>query len=128
MNDVFVPRRDWILSGSFVGWGDVLIPRLTHVVFLDMPAGMRLARLRARERRRYGAEIEPGGPREAAFASFLDWAMQYEDPTFTGRTRRVHEAWLSRLPCPVIRVDATQTVDQMVTQVLAELDQPAPEA
>ncbi|MCV2880486.1 AAA family ATPase [Actibacterium sp. XHP0104] len=126
MEEMFLPRRDWILSGSFAGWGDPVIPRLTHVVFLTLPAGQRLARLRARERRRYGKAIEPGGERAAAFASFLDWAMQYDDPGFTGRTRHVHEEWLSQLPCPVIRIDATQSVDQMVAQAMAELDQPVP--
>jgi adenylate kinase family enzyme len=52
MDEMFLPRRDWVLSGSLVSWGDPVIPRLTHVIFLTLAPGPRLARLRARVRRR----------------------------------------------------------------------------
>lgn len=41
-----------VLSGSMVGWGDVLAPRFDLVLFLALPAEVRLERLRARERAR----------------------------------------------------------------------------
>ncbi|MDY6858538.1 MAG: hypothetical protein SWN98_04280 [Pseudomonadota bacterium] len=123
MNALFVPRADWILAGSFAGWGDPIIPRLTHVVFLSLPSGARLARLRARERRRYGRAIEPGGAQSRAFQSFLDWAMSYDDPQFTGRSRRVHDLWLEELECPVIRLDARLPVETLTAQALGALDQ-----
>lgn len=44
----------WVLSGSRCGWGEL-------VVFLLVPTPVRLARLRAREQQRYGAE--PGHAR-----------------------------------------------------------------
>lgn len=122
MNELFLPRADWVLSGSCIGWGDQIIPRLTNVVFLTLPAGVRLARLRARERRRYGAEIEKGGSRNEAFLTFLDWAMSYDDPKFTGRSRQVHELWLEELECPVTRLEALDSVDVLVPRVLAALD------
>jgi adenylate kinase family enzyme len=122
MQEMFLPRRDWVLSGSLVGWGDPVIPRLTHVVFLTLAPGPRLARLRARERRRYGAEIAEGGAMVERFRGFLDWAMSYDDPTFTGRSRRMHEEWLAGLPCPVIRLDASRPATELVAAALAELD------
>jgi len=125
MEEMFLPRSDWILSGSCSGWGDVIVPRLTHVLFLTMPAGMRLARLRRRERRRFGSAIEPGGHRAEAFRSFLDWAMSYDDPVFTGRSRHLHEAWLAELDCPVTRLDAAEPLERLTAQALAALD-PAP--
>jgi len=121
MQEMFLPRADWVLSGSATGWGDPIIPYLTHVVFLSMPAPARLARLRQRERRRYGALIQPGGAREAAYRGFLDWAMGYDDEGFTGRSRRAHEAWLAGLACPVIRLDAGQSADVVLEQALAAL-------
>ncbi|MEM9474570.1 MAG: hypothetical protein AAFY77_04165 [Pseudomonadota bacterium] len=121
-NALFLPRSNWVLSGSFSKWGDPIIPRLTHVIFLTLPAGARLARLRARERRRYGAEIAPGGTRHTAFNGFLDWAMCYDDPAFTGRSRRGHEDWLGRLTCPVIRLETNTTSDTVLAQALAALD------
>jgi adenylate kinase family enzyme len=53
---------NWVLSGSLCGWGDELIPRFTAVVWLGLPAELRLARIEARELARYGAaRLEEGG-------------------------------------------------------------------
>lgn len=123
MESLFLPRADWVLSGSFIGWGNAVTPRLTHVVFVTLPAGARLARLRARERSRYGAQIDPGGARAVAYRSFLDWAMAYEDPNFSGRSRRAHEMWLDELTCPVTRVDGLEPVAVLTAQIRAALDQ-----
>lgn len=76
MRAVFLPRSDWILAGQFLSWGHEIVPRLTHVIFLSMETEPRLARLAAREQRRYGDEIAPGGPRERHFQAFMDWAGQ----------------------------------------------------
>ncbi len=123
MEEVFLPRGDWVLSGSFAGWGDPVIPRLTHVVFLTLAAGPRLARLRARERRRHGAAIAEGGALAEKFRGFLDWAMSYDDDGFSGRSRRMHEEWLARLPCPVIRLDAARPVAELTEAAVAALDE-----
>ena len=53
MAEMFVPRVDWVLSGSLTGWGDPLIPLFDLVVFLRVPREVRLERLRRREARRY---------------------------------------------------------------------------
>jgi adenylate kinase family enzyme len=45
--------KHWVLSGAIVGWGDALIRTFDLVVFLNVPAGVRLARLRAREQERF---------------------------------------------------------------------------
>lgn len=128
MEQVFLPRSDWILAGSFSGWGDPIIPRLTHVIFLTLPRGTRLARLRKRERKRYGDRIKPGGDQAGAFQSFLDWAMQYDDPNFFGRSRRRHEAWLEQIQQPVITLDAGQPIDVLTRQAVSALDHSPVEA
>src|SRR3990172_8119553 len=40
---------EWVLSGSLCGWGDSAIPLFTLVVFLWIPAGVRMTRVRERE-------------------------------------------------------------------------------
>ncbi|MDJ0630096.1 MAG: adenylate kinase [Rhodobacter sp.] len=122
METMFLPRSDWLLSGSMTRWGDPVIPRLTHVIFLTMAAGPRLARLRRRERQRYGALIRAGGTRAGAFKGFLDWAMAYDDPDFAGRSRHQHEAWLFELTCPVIRLDAAMPPEDLLAAALDALD------
>jgi len=105
----------WALSGSLCGWGDRFIPRFDLVVFLWAPPDIRLTRLRARERARYGAAIEPGGELHARFVRFMAWAAGYDEGLdVPERCRRLHEDWLAALPCPVVRfLDAAPTEEHL---------------
>ena len=122
MQELFLPRADWVLSGSLEGWGDPLIPLFDLVVFLRAPDAIRLARLREREARRFGADVvAPGGWRHAETEDFIDWASHYEDGTREGRSRERQEAWLAALPCPVLRLDGSRPVADLVAEVVAKL-------
>lgn len=122
MQAMFLPRADWVLSGSPMGWGDAVMPRLTHAVFLTLNPGLRLARLRAREKRRYGPRIAAGGDMERTHREFLEWAAGYDDPTFLRRSRRTQEAWLEALSCPVLRLDAAAAVPTLAAEAAAWVD------
>jgi cytidylate kinase len=62
MREMFLPRAEWVLSGSLQGWGDPVISYFDIVVFLYTPRDLRLKRLRAREASRFGVDaIAPGG-------------------------------------------------------------------
>jgi hypothetical protein len=52
MREVFLPRADWVLSGSLAGWGNAIIPCFDLVVFLTTPREIRLQRPRGRALRR----------------------------------------------------------------------------
>ena len=108
----------WVLSGSLCGWGDIYIPRFDLVVFLAVPADVRLERVRARERERYGDRIAPGGPMHAKSIAFLAWVASYEDGSPPERSRRMHEAWLAALPCPVLRLEDNDDVGTRLARVL----------
>ena len=119
MQELFVPRPTWILSGSVMGWGDALVPRITHVILVETPTEVRLARLRAREACRYGADaVASGGARHEETTAFLDWASRYDSDGFTGRSRRQHAAWLDALSCLVLRVDGSLELDAVTDEVL----------
>lgn len=126
MRQVFLPRAAWVLSGSLMGWGDVLIPSFDAVIFLTLEPSSRLARLTDRERRRYGSRIEPGGDRETHLRDFLEWAAAYEDPDFGGRSLATHEAWLSQLSCPVLRLESSESADTLLATTLDWSTRPAP--
>jgi hypothetical protein len=118
MQEIFLPRDGWVLSGSLDGWGDVLLPTFHLVVFLAVPTSVRMARLRVRETKRYGSEaIGPGGARYTATTDFLDWASHYDEPDFNSRSRARHEAWLSKLPCPVLRLDGERPTAELADAV-----------
>jgi adenylate kinase family enzyme len=110
----------WVLSGSLCGWGDVFIPEFDLVVFLAIPDSLRMARLRAREIQRYGARaIAPGGELHEAHVQFLDWARRYEAGDLTVRSRALHEAWLTDLPCRVIRLEGDLSTDAQLARIEA---------
>lgn len=80
MREIFLPRADWVLSGSLNGWGDGLISDFNLVVFLVTPREVRLQRLRAREATHFGTNaVAPGGWRHKATEEFIEWASGYEE-------------------------------------------------
>ena len=116
-------RSSWVISGSLMGWGDSFIPRFDLAVFLQVPPGVRLARLMERERTRYGAAIEPGGAMHAQHLEFLEWARGYDVPGFAGRSLERHLAWLAELPCPVIRIAGTPRPEESLACVMHALSE-----
>ncbi|MFA5565968.1 MAG: AAA family ATPase [Acidimicrobiia bacterium] len=118
MDAVFVGRKAWVLSGSLLGWGEALIPNLDAVIFLTLEPTERLGRLKERERQRYGDRIDAGGDLEAATSEFLSWAAGYDDPNFLGRSLVFHEDWLSKLPCPILRLDSGRSISDSVAAIL----------
>jgi adenylate kinase family enzyme len=123
MMEVFLPRADWVLSGSVVGWGDELIPHFDLVVFMQTSRDLRLRRLRAREATHFGIDaVAPDGWRHDETEAFVEWASHYEDGMREGRSLAKHEAWLSRLPCPVLRLDGARPVEENVAAIVRALD------
>ena len=110
--------RHWVLSGAIVGWGDALIPTFDLVVFLSVPAEVRLARLRARERERFGPAIEPGGSMHDRHQAFLRWAAGYDTGT-SGRTHETDASWLAQLDCPVMPITGECSTDDQVDYILS---------
>lgn len=121
MQAMFLPRSDWVLSGSPMGWGEPIARRLTHVVFLTLTPEQRLARLAARETRRYGDRIGPGGDLEPAYRAFVDYARGYDDPSFPGRSLFTHGLWLDEIDKPVLRLDADAPTGDLVARVMSWL-------
>jgi adenylate kinase family enzyme len=119
MHEVFVPRADWVLSGAIDGWGGALTEMIDLVVFVSTPTDIRLARLREREARHFGVEATAeGGWRHSDTEEFVDWASHYDRGSREGRSRSRHEAWLAALKCPVVRVDGSCPLNEIVADVM----------
>jgi adenylate kinase family enzyme len=109
----------WVLSGSLCGWGDPLIPEFDLVVFLIVPTEIRLERLRARELKRYGPALLRCGNLHQPSADFLDWAGRYDTGGLEMRSRALHEAWLSKLPVRLLRLEGDQSTENQLAQIEA---------
>ena len=111
----------WVLAGSLCGWGDPAIQGADLIVFLTVSKEQRIERLRRRERAWFGTRIGPGGDMERIHSEFIAWAGQYDDPHFTGRSRVMHETWLIQQTAPVLRLQGTDTLEDLVAQVTEAL-------
>jgi adenylate kinase family enzyme len=122
MREMFLDRSDWVLSGSLDDWGRPVHATFDLAAFLYVPTEIRLRRLRAREARRFGSDaVAPGGWRHQETEDFIEWASHYDDATREGRNLPRHQAWLNTLPCPVLRLDGTLPVADLVREVVRSL-------
>ncbi|AVE04070.1 AAA family ATPase [Pseudomonas palleroniana] len=117
---------NWVLTGSCAEWGDALIKNADLIVFVATPTSVRLERLAAREKQRYGNRLEPGGDVHQIHVAFKEWASRYDDPTFSGRNRARHALWLSKQTVPIVRVDGLSSAEKMAADVIHALSQVAP--
>jgi adenylate kinase family enzyme len=123
MKEMFLPRAEWVLSGSLQGWGDAIIPYFDLVVFLYTAKEIRIQRLRGREAARFGADaVTPGGWRHQEFEDFIEWASHYDEGDGVSRTLEKHQAWLTTLPCRVLHLDGAMPMPELVTQVISAIE------
>ncbi len=122
IEEMFLPRAEWVLSGSLESWGGPVVGSLDAIIFLTVPTEVRLERLREREIRRYGeAAVSPGGWRHEESREFLEWASHYDDGSREGRSLPRHEKWLSGMTCSVHRFDGDYPVTHLVSRTVKAL-------
>jgi len=100
-----------VVAGSIVDWGIELENSFTLIVFLTVPAPIRVERLRKREIAQLG-HADP---------LFLEWAAQYDEGRMDGRSLAKHERWLSARSCPVLRMEGDISINERVARVLKAL-------
>ena len=115
--DIAAADMGVVISGSLTDWGDPLMPLFTCAIRLVTPTEVRLKRLRQREYARFGARILEGGDMYGAHLVFLDWAAQYDTGDVSMRSRACHDTWEQGLSCPILRLDGTQPLDELVAAV-----------
>jgi adenylate kinase family enzyme len=118
-----VNESEWVLSGSVCDWGDFAIPLFNLVVFLWIPAELRMKRLLKREVARYGTEaLSPGGWFHQHHLEFMAYAASYDSGGIDIRSRLLHDTWLAKLTCPVLRIEEALSLEVLVDRVSAALN------
>ncbi len=107
-----------VLSGSLCGWGDDLIPDFTLAIRLHTDTELRLARIRTRERERFGDRLDPGGDLCETHQEFLRWTAAYDCGGPDMRSRLRHDAWQKLLQCPVIALDGSLALQDLRNAIL----------
>jgi len=117
----FDAHDDVIVGGSLVSWGDDWYAQFDLVVFLYIPHHVRMQRLHKRELERYGDRIFTDPYRAAQYRQFTAWANGYDDNSTNGRNLGVHLDWLSKVNCPVLKIEGDTTVEERIEKVIREI-------
>lgn len=120
-----VTHPNVVVSGSLVTWSPYWNQAFDLGVFLKIPPEIRMDRLKKREIERYGQLLQESEDQQKKTQEFLDWAAQYDDPTFEGRSITQHRRWIQALTCEVLELDGDFTNPVRMQQVvdrIAQLD------
>lgn len=107
-----------VLSGSMVTWGKQWRRAFDFGIFLFLPPEIRLQRLADREAERYGATLDSDPQVQADSRQFLEWAAQYDDPDFEGRSITQHRQWMEVVEFPVLRLEGDFSTEHRISRVL----------
>ncbi len=113
--------ESWVLSGGVAGWSPYPELDFTMIVFLVVPTEVRLERLRARERARFGARVLAGGDMFELHEEFIAWAAGYDAGDVEGKTLSRHEAYLAEQRCPVRVVRGVRALAEIADEVMGAL-------
>jgi hypothetical protein len=57
----------------------------------------------------------------AQHVEFVDWARAYDGGRAPLRSLDLHERWMQRLTCPVIRLDSRNPTERLIEEVLERI-------
>ena len=107
---------DFVISGTIFSNSKLFEHLFDLAVFVSAPAEVCAERVRAREHARWGERVLPGGDMYQStrfhgdFNDYIVNAQRYETAEASKFGRKLHEQWISELPCPVIRADGTKSI------------------
>lgn len=113
---------NWVLSGTLCGWGDKFIPMFDLVIYLWIPRELRIHRLIEREKERYGEKIKEGGDMHQTHLDFVKWASNYDNGGMNMRSKKLHDAWLERISCKVLRIEGEFEIIEKIEKIIKYLD------
>jgi adenylate kinase family enzyme len=106
-----------VVSGEFFGWGDFLRDRIDLYIYMNLPVEIRLERIRAREQKRFGSRVLPGGDMHTAHMEFLEWVRSYESDSGSHRSKKAHLHRLETLDKPVIRIEESRSIPELLESI-----------
>jgi len=117
----FKKYQNVLVSGSMVSWGKEWETAFDLAVFIKLENNERMKRLKKREIEHYGKNLLTNKKIQKNSKAFLEWADQYENPNFDGRTLKVHNAWIELLNCKTLMIDGKTKLNDNVEKVMMEI-------
>lgn len=106
-----------VISGSVSDWGDIFISKFDLCIWIQTPANVRVERLEKREFARFGKRIMPGGDMYWNHREFIEWAKTYDTADNTERSFAMHKEWKEKLTCPLLILDGTKRIDELLREL-----------
>jgi hypothetical protein len=108
----------WILSGSISAW-DIHDVEFTHAVLIDIGPEVRLRRLEARERKRFGVRIKPGGDMHEDHMEFMKWAASYESGELKGRSLPREKEFIAQHCIHLLSIEEQHSLDELEKAIVS---------
>ena len=90
-------------------WGDEFTPQFDLILWVDTPTDVRVER--------FGDRILVGGDMYTNHEEFIEWAKTYDTNNPPERCRALHEEWILKVSCPVLRLDGSKPVTELMREV-----------
>ncbi|HOG01845.1 MAG TPA: AAA family ATPase [Clostridia bacterium] len=100
----------FVVSGDISGWSDEFLTKFDLAVFLTVPTEIRMKRIENREYARWGDRVCEGGDMYASQKKFKEFAA--------ARDIGLLEQSACAYSCPVLRIDGTKTLKEIVDMIL----------
>lgn len=122
IRECITDHQSWVLSGSLCSWGGPLTNLFTLAIFVYLEPEVRLTRLLEREKQRFGSRIDESGDLHEKHIKFVEWASTYDTANAPTRSLAMHKEWGSQLNCPVIEVNTSRPVHELVQDIASRLE------
>lgn len=108
-------HENFIFTSVIADFGDEVLEKFTHVVFVSAPKDLRMQRVQDRSFQKFGDRMRPSGDlyeKEQGFFRMVE-----------ARPPRQVEDWLESLPLPVLRVDGTRPPEENAAYIMGKLQE-----
>jgi len=125
MNDI-KKHTKFVLSGTIFSNQELFNPLFDLAVFITTPAEVCAERVRARELSRWGERVLPGGDMYKSnrfhgdVTDYIGNAQRYETADVSKFGRKLHELWVSELPCPILHLCGTKNIFENTDRIVKE--------
>ena len=113
MNEVN-EHDDFIFVAVKGNYGKEIIPLYKYVVLIEVPRDIRLQRVRDRSFQKFGNRMSAGGDLYEQEESFFQMVESLPEDYV--------ENWVQTLNCPIIKVDGTKPVDEIVLTIVKQMN------
>ncbi len=111
-----------VITGDIAGWGDVLLPLIDAVVWVDTDPIAREKRIRRKMYDLYGNRILAGGDMYSLYSEIQERARGYDGDESNVPNRRYHEEWAGGLDCRLVCVEGILTLAEILGRISEEIE------